>query len=360
MSPAVQAGSTPSDASSGAAIALPSVGMLDDAEISGNHFVGMTIASLIMAQLGLIRCMDNRVVESCAGFWFISSELGPNVEFGRAALAAEKKGGADAALAYTVRQGIQSLALAHIVQYAGKMQFPVSTASVAPSSLTISHEVMTVLLADFGTRGGGAFGNSTQQPSTAPSAATTGQEAAPQQAAGTAAGSSTPELSETTYNQTVAAYGTLETVGLAAETLGTTLEPVLALRNNDIVLVPQVLAAGDSTAAGLPALPGIFTMLEQGSETGAVFISGNRVYVPNGSSIAAVALWGADTLITGNLFKQISLGKGELPCAIFIRDANSQSVLMANLVQLRWFNLPARQVPAAIATNTWEFLNTLG
>ena len=60
--------------------------LVDDAEISDNRFDGWSVPVLIMAQMGLVRCFNNRVRDCAGGFYFLSPDAGQALEIGRLAL----------------------------------------------------------------------------------------------------------------------------------------------------------------------------------------------------------------------------------------------------------------------------------
>jgi len=155
----------------------------------------------------------------------------------------------------------------------------------------------------------------------------------------------------------VEAYNGLSSVGLAAEVLGTATVPNLSLRHNTIALVPTLLGTREQLVT--PSLLGVSVVLAREDATGALFLEGNNVEAPNRASIAVASIWGANTIVTGNLFGQVQTGDTDgTPCAVFIADGPSRSALMGNIIHTRWVNIPARAVTAA--TDTWNFMNTIG
>jgi hypothetical protein len=134
---------------------------------------------------------------------------------------------------------------------------------------------------------------------------------------------------------------------------GTTLVPTVYIRNNDVELVPY-----ETTAENPVSLQGVRCMLALSATKGTLFVSGNRVEVPNGSSIAVSAEWGSSTVITGNLFNQLGVEfKAVQPCAVLITAERTLSVIAGNVVNAAWKVSPARfDIPA---TTDWKFLNTV-
>ena len=95
--------------------------------------------------------------------------------------------------------------------------------------------------------------------------------------ADTNAASTLPKLDVDTYNETVTAYNSLSSVGLAAEVLGTATVPNLSLRHNTIALIPTLLGTREQLVA--PALLGVSVILAKEDATGALFLEGNNVEV---------------------------------------------------------------------------------
>ncbi len=334
---------------------LPRVtGRVDDVEITDNRFTGLTLAILVMAEMGMIRCNGNRVANCCGGFWFIDSDQGSNTAFGLAALATEQQATADSSAladAATIRQFMQPVFLANAVRLSATLNPPAASTTPAP---ILSTETRNVLIADYLTKGGAAYTTFTQSSATAPTPA----PASPEVPAGTQAASASPKAiaptpTETSYANVNAAYTLLQTVGLAKELLGSTLIPALYLRDNDVTLVPY-----NTTAENASSLQGINCMLSINVSTGALFLSGNRVEVPNGYSIAVSSEWASSTVITSNLFNQQGVEfKAPQPCAVLITTERALSAITGNVVNADWKVSPARfDIPA---TTDWKFLNTV-
>ena len=340
---------------------------LDDVEIIDNRFTGLSMAVLIMAEMGMIRCINNRVANSCGGFWFLDSDLGANIAFAQAALASEQQTNlADAAM---VRQFMQPVFLANVLNSGAVIKFP-SAKSSAPVNATVSNETRTVLTADYTTQGTAAYTDFTQSneaaatpttqapPNADLKAATTtrSKKSATKAAATTAAAatSSTP-ANAAVYANASSAYTSLVNVGVARELAGTTLTPALYLRDNDVELIPY-----DTTTDNPSSLQGIRCMfsLEAVATSGSLFLSGNRVEVPNGYSMAVTSEWAGSNIITGNFFNQKGVVK-EAPelCVVVLTAERNFSSLSGNVVNVNWRVSPARfDIPV---TTDWKFLNTV-
>jgi hypothetical protein len=352
---------------------------LDDVEITDNRFTGVTMAVFAMAELGMIRCIDNRVANCCAGFWFLDSDLGGNVAYGQAALADEYQGTQTAAAPATaaiVRQLMQPVLLANAVNFTSALRKAAAASKNPQPTPTVSNESRTVLVADSTTRGQAAYTafvaslanapvTGAQKPTTGeqPADLSAGVQSPPDTSAKkkkkTAAATSPSRsaaadtLSDADYTNASAAYSSLQNVGIAKELAGSTLVPSLYIRDNDVQLIPYI-----TTAKTPAALQGIRCMLALNTDTGALFLSGNRVEVPNDSSIAVSTEWAASTVIYGNLFNQQGVRfKGQNPCAIVITPERELVAITGNIVNASWKVTPQRSTNAA--TTDWEFLNTV-
>ena len=381
--------------------------LLDHAEISKNRFNGMTMATMVLAQLGTLRCTDNDVTKSCGGFLFWSAALGAVVELLKRALEDEK--GTGEVLAATLRAVGQGVMLANAIDDAGTIigTFPGGKTGLQGSYTTarpfISDDNKEVLAQNFVSLGSDAYKYVVEQNSTtqdpppaandpvktapaadatktpapagvaAPAAAQTdapapdasaqvkANTAASKRAAKAAASAPPPpqKIDVDTYKQTVTAYEGLSTVGFGTEIVGTAAVPNLSLRHNTVALVPFLLGAQqDQDEVVEPSLLGISVILPKEDPRGAVFLEGNNVEVPNRFSIAVASIWGANTIVTGNLFGQVRAGDTQdTPCAVFLSADPSQQALMGNIVHTSWIVIPPRSV---YPPSTWNFMNTIG
>jgi hypothetical protein len=338
------------------AINLPrATDRLDDVEITDNRFTGLTMAVLVIAQMGMIRCTDNRVANGCGGFWFLDSDLGANVAFGQAALANERQAtGAKLSDAATVRQFMQPSFLANAVNFSSAFFQP---AAATADNATVSDETRTVLTADYATKGNAAYATFLGVPSTpavpTDSVRTANLSATPPTRAKKPASPKATAAPTPDYTNAVTAYNLLANVGIARELAGTDLVPALYIRDNDLTLIPY-----DSALENAASLQGIHCMLKINAAAGAFFLSGNRVEVPNGYSIAVSTEWSSNTIITGNLFNQLGVeDKAAEPCAILITTERALSAITGNVVNADWKVSPPRF--AIPATTDWKFLNTV-
>ena len=322
----------------------------DDVEITDNRFTGLTLAVFVTAELGMIRCNDNRAVNCCGGFWFVDSDLGGNAAFGQAALADEKQGN-NLASAETARLFMQPVLLANAVNFSAALR-PAAAAVKQPPAPAVSDETHNILLTDSGTRGQAVYtaflaGDTNNQNNPDQPAPAKGKRAQPAAAA-------PPALSDADYANANTAYTSLQGVGVARELNGTTLTPAIYIRDNEAVLVPY-----DTNLKSPNSLQGIRCALALNTDTGALFVSGNHVEVPNGSSIAFSAEWAASVVVNGNLFNQLKVReKAAQPCAIIVTNDNDLVAISGNIVNASWRVTPPRSnVPAN--TSDWKFLNTV-
>jgi hypothetical protein len=322
----------------------------DDVEITDNRFTGLTLAAFVTAELGMIRCNDNRAINCCGGFWFVDSDLGGNAAFGQAALADEKQGN-NLASAETARLFIQPVLLANAVNFSAALR-SAAAAVKQPPAPAVSDENRNILLTDSGTRGQAVYtaflaGDTNNQNNPAQPAPAKGKRAQPAAAA-------PPALSAADYANANAAYTSLQGVGVARELNGTTLTPAIYIRDNEAVLVPY-----DTNLKTPTSLQGIRCALALNTDTGALVVSGNHVEVPNASSIAFSAEWAASVVVNGNLFNQLKVREKALqPCAIIVTNDNDLVAISGNIVNASWRVTPPRSnVPAN--TSDWKFLNTV-
>ena len=324
---------------------------LDDVEITDNRFTGLSLAVFVTAELGMIRCNDNRAVNCGGGFWFVDTDLGGNAAFGQAALADEKQGN-NLASAETARQFMQPVVLANAVNFSAALRPAAATVKQTPAA-AVSNEARNVLVTDSTTRGQAVYtafvaGATSDQNNPAPPAAPKGKRAQP-----AAAAAAPPALSDADYANANIAYTALQGVGVARELNGTTLTPALYIRNNEVVLIPY------DTTLDIPiSLQGIRCALSLNTDTGSLFVSGNHVEVPNNASIAFSAEWTGNVVVNGNFFNQPVREKPIQPCAVIVTKENDLVAISGNIVNANWSVTPQRTNPPA-NTADWEFLNTV-
>jgi hypothetical protein len=334
---------------------------LDDVEITDNRFTGMSLAVLVMAELGMIRCNDNRAINCCGGFWFVDTDLAGNVAFGQAALADEKQGN-NLASAQTARLFMQPVLLANAVNFSAALRPAAAVVKQTPAP-AVSDEARTILLADSSTRGQAAYtafvaGATTDPNNPAPPAAAKGKRAQPAAAA-------PPALSDADYANANTAYASLQAVGVAREVNGTTVTPAIYIRDNEALLVPYDTTTTTGTTPETSAsLQGIRCALAVNTDTGALIVSGNHVEAANGSSIAFSAEWASNVVVNGNLFNQPRIReKAAQPCVVIVTTGNVTNdndlvAISGNIVNTNWSVQPPRSTPTP-NTADWKFLNTV-
>jgi Family of unknown function (DUF6519) len=342
-----KAKTTPDQAAAGF-VNLPFVNdQLDDVEITDNRFIGLSLAVFITAELGMIRCNDNRAVDCCGGFWFLESDLGGNAAFGQAALADEKEG-KNLASATTARLFMQPVLLANAINFSAALR-PTASAVKQPPAPAVSDDTRDILLRDSSTRGQAVYatfvtGANNDQNNPDQPAPAEGQPAAAAPLA----------LSDADYANANTAYTMLQGVGVAREVNGTTLTPALYIRDNEALLVPY-----DTTLETPASLQGIRCALAVNTDTGALFVSGNHIEAANAFSIAFSAEWTSSVVVNGNLFNQPNARvKTAEFCAIIVTNESDLVAISGNIVNATWRVTPPRtHVPAN--TSDWTFLNTV-
>jgi hypothetical protein len=89
-------------------------------------------------------------------------------------------------------------------------------------------------------------------------------------------------------------------------------------------------------------------------------VSGNRVTVPDSTSIACGLLFPAAAVVSDNIFLQLAQTRGSntpnLPSLVVLSESDLIQVA-ANVVRFSEIILPARTSPPATAS--WDFLNTV-
>jgi hypothetical protein len=240
--------------------------------------------------------------------------------------------------------------------------FP-SAKSSASANATVSDETRAVLTADYTTQGAAAYEAFTKPDDAATPPSTEAEPNADLKPApttrfkksATKTVSNAAKTNATDYANASAAYTSLVNVGVARELAGTTLSPAIYLRDNDVELIPY-----DTTADNPASLQGIRCMfsLKTAATAGALFLSGNRVEVPNGFSMALTSEWAGSNIITGNFFNQKGVNKDARQlCVIVLTTELNFSSLSGNVVNANWRVSPARfGIPA---TTDWKFLNTV-
>jgi hypothetical protein len=293
---------------------------LDQWTIRGNTFQNLRCAVLAFAQLGLVRCTDNVVTGSGGGFLFAEANLGYTTYFTEEALTKERNPAGGVTLGQAANAALRPDLLAG---YATKLA-PVVSALPSADTPTVSDVARQALATQMKTSG------SALHAKLAPAGAEPDADA--------------PQAALDTAN-----FDAVNEIAVAAELQQVKLTPALRIEDNEITL-----AAG---AAGV--LLGIDVTLSP-QEPGSVIVSGNRVVVPNATTVACALLFPAGAVVTGNLLAQLAAapeGSTTLPSLIVLTDSPAIMV-SANLATLTEYIFPARATSAA--PTSWEFLETTG
>lgn len=295
-------------------------------EIVDNSFSGLLAAVIGYAQLGLIRCSQNIVTNARSGFIFAEANLGAANAFVNASQQAQNDTVAPAAAAI-FRQDM----LAELITNGAPI---VAALNIPPPSGTVSDEANAVLLADMRSRGTAAFtalaGNTTGAAATSGTSGRRRSRVAP--AAAAAANAASNEI---------------EAASLLAEIYEPQLTPAVRIENNEIAL-----------ASNPAPWIGIGVIQSPSDQIATSVISGNRVTVPNQTTIACGLFFPAAAVVSGNIFLQLQEGGGKpLLSSLVVLSESSLIQASANAGRFGEQILPARTNPPATAS--WDFLNTL-
>ncbi len=299
---------------------------LDNAELSDNTFEHLSAGLVTFAQLGLVRCTGNRVIQCGTGLYFASSNIAATAEVTRQAAADAAHG---TAMSPAMTAGMQPMMLASVLTQAT----PFAAKAPPPPSPAMSDDARNVLLTDVATRGTTAYRNIISMAGAAQPAATQPQAAA---------------AAVIDANLTHA-LNAVRDVSLASEIAGVTLKPVLHLAGNDVTLIPT---------QGTPGV-GIGIVFAARKDAGTVLLSANRVITADVKTEAAGILFPTVAAVTGNVFMQTgSAGQaGAVPGFMLVAESGEIEVT-GNVIHAGATIAPARSNPAP--TNTWNFLNTVG
>jgi hypothetical protein len=305
----------------------------DQWEIAGNRFQGLFAAVLAYAQLGLVRCSDNVVTNCGAGFVFYEANLGAANAFVNASLVDRAQ--AQASFAPAASAILRRDILADVITQGAPI---LNALNVQPPDRPVSAEADKVLLNQIRERGAAAFAalNRTAEPPPATKASSSKKAA---------------QASARTVAAKTAAVGadTVEAVSLFAEIYQRQLTPTLRIENNDIALSYQTNIWIGIAIAQSPS-----------DEVPTSIVSGNRVTVPDSTSIACGLLFPAAAIVSSNIFLQLTRSRGDktpsLPCLVVLSQSDLIQV-SANVVRFSEIILPARTSPPTTAS--WDFLNSV-
>ena len=292
---------------------------LDQWIITGNQFENLLCAVLGFAQLGLIRCKDNVVTGSQGGFLFVEANVGDTGYYTQEALVREQdaKRAAGAGGVTNGQAAYAALRPDLLTDWSTKIA-PVVSALPATSAPTVSDAARSALVTQMKTAGRALYAKLAPAGGANTGAATTGASTT-----GTATTGAPITAERQEVNVDTANFDKLGQLSMAGELAQITLTPALRIEDNEITLV-----AG-ATAVSL----GIDVTLSP-SEPGSVIVSGNRVVVPDATTVACALLFPAAAVVTGNLLAQLMPapdGGTTLPCLILVADTPAIMV-SANMV----------------------------
>jgi hypothetical protein len=329
---------------------------LDQWLITGNRFANLLCAVLGFAQLGLIRCKDNVVTGSQAGFFFAEANLGDTTYYTQEALArgSDVTRAAGAGGVTTGQAAYAALRPDILTGWSTKIA-PVVNTLPATSTPTISDVARSALVTQMKTAGSALYAK------LAPTGATT------------TAATTTDRAQRQEVNVNTVDFENLGQLSMAGELAGVTLTPALRIEDNEITVVASATSVAGATsvgsatsgasatsAAGANSFSLGIDVILSPSEPGSVIVSGNRVVVPDATTVACGLLFPAGAVVTGNLLAQLQVAPDRdttLPCLILI--TNTPAIMVsANLASFTEYIFPPRATSAA--TTSWEFLETTG
>ncbi len=305
----------------------------DDVEITGCLFQRINIGVLGFAHLGMIRCTGNKVRDCAVGFAFADANQGAAASFIRAA-------GGDAATGFAqgLQAGFRADLLTNSMEVAAPFFSHVEAEEAKPPAAAAQRPLRAAMTKD----GTDAFASLAKAatPQAAAGAAPAANTAAPR-----AAAAPRPALEEAS----LANLGTLENVAIAAELISLSLDPVLHVKDNDLVLV----SPGGETGFSI----GIMLLFSIRPAKGSLLMVGNRVMAPDVRSIAGYVLHPVFAAISANIFAQPTRSD-QTPAFLLTYEESAHVEVMGNVIHSVARITPPRSTGAL--TNSWDFLNTEG
>jgi hypothetical protein len=297
---------------------------MDQWEITENYFSGLTVAVLAFAQIGLLRCSDNVVRESQGGFLFWDVDL--TSVSGFTAYAMKQSDGANAQLGNAAYAAMRPDMLVDTVN-----KFSPVFAGLAPGKTPKLSAVATrALKAQADSSGLSAYKAMTAN--IVESEVTNKAAAAP--------------ANPVTVDPKV--FDQINKISIAAEPFEQDITPALRFEDNEITLTSGAIGGG----------PGIAAIMSF-EELGSVMVSGNRVVVPDATTVACALMGPFAAVVTGNMFWQKAVqpdgATGEF--ALILLAGSTGIMASGNVTVFAELIAPAR--PAQASTATWDFLNTV-
>jgi hypothetical protein len=290
---------------------------MDQWDLSENRFENLFCGALGYAQLGLVSCRHNVVVGCGAGIVLAEANLGETSGFTREALTVA---GATDPMAQAANAALRPDILASVIDGGAPILAALPTPPTAPAVSDVAKQTLADQLRATG----------------AAAYHTLAGAAAPADTAATATAIDT------------ASFDKLDAAALSAELRETALTPALRFEDNEVTL----------TAAAAAPWVGLDAILSA-DEPGSVIVSGNRVVVPDDTTVACALLAPYGAVVSGNIFVQLVVaGKRArvMPCLAVV-TASPAIAISANVVIFTDYIVPQRAAPAA--TGSWEFLNTV-
>jgi hypothetical protein len=363
-----------------------------DAESSGfdqwviedNQFSNLFSAVFAISQLGLVRCLRNVVSGAGAGFIFVDAYIGSTSAFARGAVTAAAAG-KNVVLGQAVNAALRpDLLVATVNKFK-----PVTDAAPKKTSVTLSDVARKALVDQMTASGttalntisGSGAVSAASVPAASVSAASapapaaaaaapapaapapaapaasvqaSSLQAAPVQAtvvqAASAQATTTQAASATGAQITVdtADFDALDGIAVSAEAFDRKLTPALRIEDNEVTLV------GGTTAPWVGI--GVALSFDQ---PGSVMVTGNRVVVPDATTVACSLLAPVGAIVTGNFFWQLALppARATGQFSLILLTASPEIMVASNVIVFAELVLPARASPPN-ATG-WDLLNTV-
>lgn len=304
----------------------------DDWEIDDNHFSSLMAAVWVFAQLGVMRCCDNLIVNCGSGIVLAEASLGAAHAF--ASLAAQDAGRLQSSnLARAAETLLRPDLFASIISQGASL---VATLAL-PAPCAVSEDAQQVLTDQVNARGAAAYAALTAGGETRPSPrAKAGAAKSPKPGVGSVA-ATPPDL---------------EAATIAAAVFIQPLVPAVRIEDNEITLA----AVQFSNWIGICVLN---PLPQKGvSSPSTAIISGNRVATPSSTVTACGVAFPGGAIIGGNILAQQTLNQNAQNFASLIVISLSPLLQIAtNVVQYGEWIFPPRLAPAP--TPGWEFFNTV-
>jgi hypothetical protein len=303
---------------------------LDQWDIVDNRFDNLAFAVVGFAQLGLVGCRHNVAAGCGAGFVFAEANLGATAGFTNAALNDQN----NTTLGFAANAAMRPDILAGMAASAAPIM---SAKPSTPAVQKVSSAAQKVLSDQLNQSGVDVY-----QQMTAGAATADPPAPAPAAAAKASPKSAKSSPVDATY------FNAINAIAVAAEVSQIVLTPAIRLEDNEVTLI----AGASAPWVGLAALL-------SPDEPGSVIVNGNRVVVPDATTVACAVMFPAGAVVSGNLLAQsvaAPAGTPATPCLIVL--SRSPAIMVgANVASFSELVIPQRSPPS---TAIWDFLNTTG